>query len=127
MEKLKRESERRHHYLVNRDLIRLALFTKKSIDDDSFATRTTLAIHTTGSTLTLYLLKIQSDGLNIMTELAQFQVPMAGSEIPSFLAKFTTLKMAFMFFSTNALHCQPKAMPILHLGVAPPYLRVMKR
>ncbi|KAI9489844.1 hypothetical protein BDB00DRAFT_750969, partial [Zychaea mexicana] len=81
----KRESERRNHYLINQDLIRLALFTKKTVDDTSFDTSASLAIHAIGATLTFYLLKIQADGLYIMTELAHLDVPMAVSEIPSFL------------------------------------------
>ncbi|KAI9489197.1 hypothetical protein BDB00DRAFT_771156, partial [Zychaea mexicana] len=67
------------------DLIRLALFTKKTVDDTSFDTHASLAIHAIGATLTFYLLKIQAHGLYIITELAHLDVPMAVSEIPSFL------------------------------------------
>ncbi|ORX48499.1 hypothetical protein DM01DRAFT_249497, partial [Hesseltinella vesiculosa] len=51
-----------------------------------------LAIHAVGNSLTFYLLKIQSNGIYTMAELAHLNVPMAVQHIPSYLTLLSQVK-----------------------------------
>ncbi|ORX48497.1 hypothetical protein DM01DRAFT_1326214 [Hesseltinella vesiculosa] len=95
---VKREGERKNHYLANKDLVRLALFAKGTVDDSTADTAASMAIHAVGRGLTFYLVKIQAEGIYTMAELAHLDVPMAISDIPSYLTKLSTLKNVLHVF-----------------------------
>ncbi|SAL99791.1 hypothetical protein [Absidia glauca] len=85
---VKRQSMAGNHYLVNWDLLRLAVFGKNAIDGNKLSGN--LAIHVVGSYITFYLIKLHADGLYIMTELARLQSPMSVVEVPAYLTNFRT-------------------------------------
>ncbi|KAG1450537.1 hypothetical protein G6F56_008320 [Rhizopus delemar] len=80
---VKRQSMAGNHYLVNWDLLRLAVF---------------------GPYITFYLIKLQADGLYILTELARLQCPMSVMEVPAYLTNFSRLKNVIHTFENL---CKP--------------------
>ncbi|KAI8084068.1 uncharacterized protein B0P05DRAFT_452067, partial [Gilbertella persicaria] len=99
---VKRQSMAGNHYLVNWDLLRLAVFGKNAIDGNKLSGN--LAIHVVGPYITFYLIKLHADGLYIMTELARLQCPMSVMEVPAYLTNFSRLKNVIHIFENL---CKP--------------------
>ncbi|KAL0136188.1 hypothetical protein V8B55DRAFT_1291394, partial [Mucor lusitanicus] len=87
---VKRKTMAGNHYLINWDLLRLAVFGKNAIDGNKLSGN--LAIHVVGPHITFYLIKLHADGLYIMTEMARVQCPMSVMEVPAYITNFSLLK-----------------------------------
>ncbi|CAO3638123.1 unnamed protein product [Cunninghamella blakesleeana] len=72
---VKQCSESNNHRNVNKDLIRLGIFSKKSIDVNH-ATGI-LTMHIVGNIITFYLTQLMNDGLYTMLELTNFSLPLS--------------------------------------------------
>ncbi|KAI9005459.1 hypothetical protein CLU79DRAFT_685617, partial [Phycomyces nitens] len=101
---VKRQSMAGNHYLVNWDLLRLAVFGKNAIDGNNLSGN--LAIHVVGNYITFYLIKLHADGLYIMTELVRLQFPMSVMEVPAYITNFSRLKSVINIFENI---CKPES------------------
>ncbi|ORX45665.1 hypothetical protein DM01DRAFT_1294422 [Hesseltinella vesiculosa] len=111
---VKRHSMAGNHYLVNWDLVRLAIFGKNAIDDNNLAGN--LSIHVVAPFITFYLIKLQADGLYTMTELARVQCPMSVSEIPAYITNSLGSKTSPISLVPFAHHAM--LIPMIRLGAA---------
>ncbi|ORX62855.1 hypothetical protein DM01DRAFT_1007454 [Hesseltinella vesiculosa] len=86
------------HYLVNWDLVRLALFAKNAIDSSHISGA--LSIHVVAPYVTFYLTMLSSDGIYTMTELDHLQFPLSVSEVPAYISNFSRLKNVVHIFES---------------------------
>ncbi|CAO3700879.1 unnamed protein product [Rhizopus stolonifer] len=93
-----------NHYLVNWDLVRLALFGKSAIDNNHLGGN--ISIHIVAPFIIFYLIKLQSDGIYTMTELLRMQFPMSVSEVPAYLTNLQRLKNVIYISET---HCKQRS------------------
>ncbi|KAF7720543.1 hypothetical protein EC973_007596, partial [Apophysomyces ossiformis] len=100
---VKRSTIAGDHFLVNWDLVRLAMFGKGALDSNNLSAN--LAVHVIAPFVTFYLIKLEADGLYTMTELDRVQIPMSILEVPAYLSNFTRLKNVMHIFES---FCTPE-------------------
>ncbi|ORY98314.1 hypothetical protein BCR42DRAFT_339453, partial [Absidia repens] len=70
---------------VSKNLIRLGVFSKNAIDHDKL--KGVLSFQAIGNHVTFYIMKLVSDGLYVMLEIAHIQVPGLLYELVSYLSQ----------------------------------------
>ncbi|KAI9309596.1 hypothetical protein BJ944DRAFT_226692 [Cunninghamella echinulata] len=78
-----------NHYATNKDLLRIAHFSKNSIDTHSI--NSVLSFTVVGDYITFYIMMLKSDGLYVMLEIGHIKIPMSVYEIPTYIAHLDEL------------------------------------
>ncbi|ORX56309.1 hypothetical protein DM01DRAFT_1334784 [Hesseltinella vesiculosa] len=100
---VKKASMATNSYLVNWDLVRLAIFSKDAIDSNHITGN--FAIHVVAPDCTFYLMKLTADGLYTMSEVDRIRLPMSVQDLPAYVSTFNRLKAVLEIF---AAACNPE-------------------
>ncbi|ORE02554.1 hypothetical protein BCV72DRAFT_280627 [Rhizopus microsporus var. microsporus] len=106
---VKSESESKDHRKANFDLVRLGIFAKNAIDNDSLTG--TVAIHAVGTHACFYLVQLKADGLYTMIELGNMNVPLSICELHGYLAYLSDLKVILKVFEDQCLPITTTSFP----------------
>ncbi|CAO3607412.1 unnamed protein product [Cunninghamella blakesleeana] len=96
---VKQQSEASNHHSINKDLIRLGIFSKNSIDINNV--KGVLSMHIVGQNITFYLTKLLYDGLYTMIELTNFNLPLSIDDLPGYLTNLDKVKNVLHVFNNE--------------------------
>ncbi|KAI9245650.1 hypothetical protein BDA99DRAFT_527777 [Phascolomyces articulosus] len=102
---VKPASEKNNKYLVSRDMIRLGILSKNSLDEGGL--EATMCIQVVDHKMSFFINKLEADGLYICTEIATFTVPDSINNLGNFLANFDDLIAILECYETWCVDMKP--------------------
>ncbi|CAO3634979.1 unnamed protein product [Cunninghamella blakesleeana] len=94
-------SENNNHYSLCKDLLRVGIFSKNSIDIGKM--KAVLGIQVVGRSVTFYLSSLLSDGFYVMLEVARVSIPGCINDLLKYLMDMNTIVMVLEVFEKNCL------------------------
>lgn len=109
---VKSSAEANNNYLVARDLIRLGIFAKNSIDLNNM--KGCLVFQSIGRHTFFYLVTLLNDAIYVMYEIAKIEIPMCISDLPLYLGQIGRLMHVLTVYDDYCVPTDQKDLDNLH-------------
>ncbi|KAI8080093.1 uncharacterized protein B0P05DRAFT_637074 [Gilbertella persicaria] len=95
---VKVEEAKKDTYIITKDLVRLAIFSKQAIDFDNMTGN--INFQAVGTLIKFYAESLIADGIYCMVEFAEIRAPSSKSDLLKFVDQFDTLQLISCAFET---------------------------